>query len=411
MTGKSIALGIGIVALPLIARIYTPDDFGIVALFLAIVTIGSIVGGLGYDQAIILPKTDAKAVALMVLAVTIVVAFGLCFALINLLGMFWFDQHLLGERLGIWVWFIPIGALLWILTKSMDSWLLRQKNFTTMGQGEIVQALVTPGSRLLFGTLGGSSVWGLILGYVLALVARIGLQTAAVRASLAPLIAAAAHKATLRDTAREYRDYPLYNTPAGLVRSFAHLMPVMVLGVIYAPGIVGYYAMANRLVQAPLDVLAMSVRRALLQKYSELHNANLSLRRAFLKATLAMAVLGGIPTLILMTVGKEILTIFLSSTWQNAGVFVEILAPLLLSVWIVVPSSAVLIVLRKQHIWLRVQITVVVLQLAVFLTAYHQELQPTTTLAAYVAVIVVTNIGVMVYAASLVWRRETVKNS
>ncbi len=58
MTGTTIAQAIPIAISPILTRIYTPEDFGMLALFIAITAIfGSIANG-RYELATMLPKKD-----------------------------------------------------------------------------------------------------------------------------------------------------------------------------------------------------------------------------------------------------------------------------------------------------------------------------------------------------------------
>ena len=56
LTGSTIAQAIPIAVSPILTRLYTPEDFGILALFLAIVSFIAIVFTGQYESAIILPE-------------------------------------------------------------------------------------------------------------------------------------------------------------------------------------------------------------------------------------------------------------------------------------------------------------------------------------------------------------------
>jgi len=72
MTGTTIAQAIPIAISPIVTRIYTPEDFGIFALFIAIITIfGSIANG-RYELAIMLPKKDEDAINIFALGFIII---------------------------------------------------------------------------------------------------------------------------------------------------------------------------------------------------------------------------------------------------------------------------------------------------------------------------------------------------
>ena len=64
VTGTTIAQSIPIAISPILTRIYTPEDFGVLALFISITTIlGTIANG-RYELAIVLPKRDNNALEL-----------------------------------------------------------------------------------------------------------------------------------------------------------------------------------------------------------------------------------------------------------------------------------------------------------------------------------------------------------
>ena len=72
MTGTTIAQAIPIAISPILTRLYTPKDFGVLALFVAITSIfGSIANG-RYELAIMLPKKDEDAVNILALGSTFI---------------------------------------------------------------------------------------------------------------------------------------------------------------------------------------------------------------------------------------------------------------------------------------------------------------------------------------------------
>ncbi len=60
MTGSTIAQAIPIAISPILTRLYTPEDFGVLALFTSLVTIFSVISTGRYEFAIMLPKKRVK---------------------------------------------------------------------------------------------------------------------------------------------------------------------------------------------------------------------------------------------------------------------------------------------------------------------------------------------------------------
>ena len=69
MTGTAIAQAIPIIVSPILTRLYSPEDFGRLALFISIVSIMSVLATGKYELAIILPKKNSTAYQLVSLSV------------------------------------------------------------------------------------------------------------------------------------------------------------------------------------------------------------------------------------------------------------------------------------------------------------------------------------------------------
>ena len=73
MTGSTLSQAIPIAISPILTRIYTPEDFGLYAVYIAIITIlGTIVSG-RYELAIMLPKKDEDAINIFALGLVITI--------------------------------------------------------------------------------------------------------------------------------------------------------------------------------------------------------------------------------------------------------------------------------------------------------------------------------------------------
>ena len=66
MSGTAISQGILIAATPILTRIFSPENFGIFALYLSIVGTISLVSSWKYELAIVLPDKDDDAKALVI---------------------------------------------------------------------------------------------------------------------------------------------------------------------------------------------------------------------------------------------------------------------------------------------------------------------------------------------------------
>ena len=108
MTGTTIAQAIPIAISPILTRIYTPEDFGIFAIFLAItLIIGSIANG-RYELAIMIPKKDEDAINIFALGFIITTSISLLLLVLVLIFQKYFIFLLKNEEIGVWLYFFPI---------------------------------------------------------------------------------------------------------------------------------------------------------------------------------------------------------------------------------------------------------------------------------------------------------------
>jgi O-antigen/teichoic acid export membrane protein len=405
MSGKSIAAAIGLLTMPIVARLFSADDFGIASLFLALSVIVSNVGALRYEVALVLPKQESEALLLMGFAYRIVVA--VCIILLLCVVGYKLGNLTVSvlESLGVWLWFLPLGVLLLAILQIQENWLGRKRKFNVVATSVVVGTAVVGGTRIGFGFLTGSSTYGLVLGHMIGQVCRLAVQKTAsiegLRATFRPV-----KWPELRQIAAKYSDFPKLNAPAALMSVASQQLPIILFGVLFSPAIVGFYAMAIRLTHAPITIVANSVRRVFLQKAADISNRGKGLGFAFLMSTGVLALLGTIPLAILWFFGEPLTSWLLGEKWRDAGRFLEIISPWLFMLWVTAPSNPVFVVLRKQRLWLIMQMTVTLLRLATFGLSYLLGAGPEWTLGAFVIATVMGNVVIILTALLLVTRHQ-----
>ena len=67
MTGTTIAQAIPIAISPILTRIYSPEDFGMFALYFSILALVGVIATARYEIAIVLPKDDEEAIKILAL--------------------------------------------------------------------------------------------------------------------------------------------------------------------------------------------------------------------------------------------------------------------------------------------------------------------------------------------------------
>jgi O-antigen/teichoic acid export membrane protein len=392
ITGRVAAFIFTLAATPLISRLFTPEDYGVGALFAALTLIAVAVASLTWERAVIVAKTRADALRLGRLG-----WYTLLFvAVIAWLGgmLAWTCGFTLpySEAMGGWAWLLPLAVIALGAGQIVDGWLTREKRFKPIARSEVALAAVTMGLRIACGALTGSSVWAMITSQVIGRVAKIFVAIRAIEPRALRRMACG-RIWRLRSVAARYRDFPLHGAPNQLLRNFSQELPTVVFGVMFAPAVVGYYAMASRLARLPLNLASVALQRVVMQKFAELHNNGRALAPVYAKVTIGLAVIALPAFIFLMLWGEWLCTLVLGRRWTIAGQYVVILAPWLYVLWISNPASAAMTVLRKQPLLFKAQAVLAVARAAVFAIAYVTGASAEETLRGFVLVSAIAGIG------------------
>jgi len=366
-SGRMGAFTVTFLATPILTRIFSPADFGVAALFIVIVTLTAQLLPLAYQNAIVVPKNEGDAESLVRITIYSSVVLS-CFLFLLLVIKNIIELSLpLTEQLGFWEWFVPIVALMMALSSICECWLTRKKGFIASSKATFAQAAVTSGGRLSLGIVWGASIWGLMIPYIAGVLLRLGML---IRASLSSRTRNI-ERSSIGEVSREFYEFPKYNLFAGFLRVLSDNLPVLILAPFFGVAAAGLYAMADRLIKIPLTMGAMTVRRVYLQRASAIKHRGGDLKDSYLKTTGYLVVLGVVPLILLMLAGQPMLKLFLGDRWAQAGVYVEILAPLLYLMLISQPATALVDLLRQQRLWLRLQMGISLLRVLVMLLAWY----------------------------------------
>lgn len=117
MFGALIAQIVPLMIMPILTRIYTPEDFGVFSLFVAVVTILGGFSSLRYELALMLPRREFEARNIALLGFCLVLFFSICiYSVIFLINFF--DEGVLASMGGaeylipFAVFFIGVNSVL-----------------------------------------------------------------------------------------------------------------------------------------------------------------------------------------------------------------------------------------------------------------------------------------------------------
>ena len=344
-SGGAIGQVVTILTAPIITRLFTPEDFGVFALFFSIASMVGNNSQLAYYQGLVIPPDDdsAKDLLFLCLILTLLVSFisaGATF----LVHQFCIETEWIA-RLDRWLFWVPVAVFLIGTNLSLGSYNNRHKKYLTIAGANISLNSVPPLLRIIAGTLYGSSVAILVFSQLIALVSQAIILC---RTVIVNFYVSFTQLFSLRwlKPLKDYKDFPLYSLPSSLLASLAAQLPIVILSAATAPEFVGFYAVANRLVARPLLPLQDAVRQVYQRRVAEQINDGSNSRNEFLKITFVLFLVGLIPFGIIAFWGKEFFGLLLGSQWEETGRVAAVLVPWLYTSFILPPTNAILLIGR-----------------------------------------------------------------
>ena len=348
MTGTTIAQAIPIAISPILTRIYTPDDFGLFALYMSLSLILSTIATGRYELAILLPKKDTD--AFNIVALSIVISFLLSF--ISFLIIFIFNSQivkLLGSpEIANWLYFIPITILLTGIYQSFNFYLTRKKFYKQIATNRVIQNSITGSTNIGMGIIGFGSA-GLILGGVLGqFVSTLILANIVWKKNKKKI--EQIKKIKIYALSKRYIKLPKYNLPNALIDGFRLAGINILIAKFFTTSILGQFSLAWKMLQVPMALIGSSLSQVFFQKISSSKKSDLHL---IVKKFIFKSLFISVPIFLLIYIySVDIFIIIFGEKWKLAGEAASVMTPWLFLNFLTSPLSTIFITINKQEVLL-----------------------------------------------------------
>ncbi len=394
LLGTTLAQAIPIAISPILTRIYTPKDFGVLALYMSLSSLLSIIATGRYELAIMLPRKDEDAVNLVV--VSILISF--LVSSISLIIIVIFNEKittLLGDpNLSNWLYFIPVTVLLTGLYQVFNYWSSRRKQYRQLSICYVIQSGTTSVSKVSMG-VGGFGVSGLILGNVLGqMVSAIVLGNTIWKKDKNRL--ANIKRVKIIALIKEYKNFPIYNLPNAVIDKFRLSGIMILIAKFFLTSTLGQFSLAWRILQTPVSLVGGSLFQVFFQKTSVAKKSDLyHLVINFIIKASAIA----LPIfLIVYFFSESIFSFVFGENWSMAGKVASILAPWLFFNFITSPISTIFLILNRQNVLLILSVFYMIVPLSIIILLRDSNfISVLTIIAPSMSAILLVFIGMVIY--------------
>jgi len=345
MSGTTFAHAIPFIISPIVSRLYTPEDFGVLGIYTAIVLLFSPVVAGTYDQAIILAKEDSDGANIT--ALSVLIAFVISVLVIPI--VLFFSDHigvlLNTPDVSAWLVFIPLSLFLVSSYNIFSGWFTRLKKFNHVANSQFIQTAGIGTVNLGLGYLQFGSA-GLVIGRITGQSLSVIMLVHALWKERRKTGSISLHR--MMAEARRHQDFPRYTMPRVFLDGLSRSSMFFIIPALFAPGVLGSYTWMAKIIGAPLSLIGLAVGKVFYQRAADAFNSGEDIWPILKRVLLMLSAIAVIVVFVMVAFGPSIFSFAFGEKWREAGIYARILSPWFLTNFIVIPVSQTMLVFDKQ---------------------------------------------------------------
>ena len=370
-SGTVIAQIVAIIISPIITRLYTPADMGILASLLAITGILGIIATGTYDRVIVLSENETDLKAAVFLSGSISIFIGIIITVV----LFFFNEPMIvtfgfQEISKIWVYGIGLIVTLIGFDTILNRLVVRRRQFKVLATTSVIQQLGASGTKVGAGLLGlGAN--GLLIATVFAYLIRgISMLFAQRNFFFEKKNISCFNK--MKQIALRYKGFAFFSSWSLLLNSASMQLPVIMFASFFSVCIAGYYALSHKMLSLPILIIGQNVGQVFLEHTSRVRDNLEELKRITLEIYRKLLLISSIIMPFAIFYSDILFPFVFGSEWLTAGQYAQWISIWLTFQFIASPLTAIYLVLEKQREFLVWTIAMFVLRLTVIYLAFIQ---------------------------------------
>ena len=357
MTGTTIAQAIPVTISPILTRIYTPEDFGVFALFFAIISIfGSVANG-RYELAIMLPSKDEDAINIFALGFIITLV--LSFILLILIVLFhdFIIDFLENDKIGFWLYFIPLAVFFIGFLNILNYFNTRKKYYKNIANSKIIKSIILAIVQLFIGFIKeGAS--GLITGQILSqifanwqlfkniikddiLLSKISIENILVQA-------------------KKYKKFPKFSIWSILANTLSRHFTNILISSFFTITTLGFYSLVQKILGMPSALIGGSIGQVFFQEATKEKKQTGKAILVFIRTLKKLIFIGLISFGLLYFIIEDLFAFVFGEEWRIAGTYAQIVIPLFFIRFVYAAVSTIYSIFDELKIELIWQITLMI---------------------------------------------------
>lgn len=345
-TGTAGAQALTFMFAPLITRLYGPEAYGVLGVFISFLMVFGPIAAMTYPLAIVLPKQSSVSHVVERLSFYLCTTISLAvFVLLFFLSDFFRES----ERLNVlyqYTWLLPLAILFYGIFQIYEQRCIRLNQFKSIAASAFSKALVVGGLQVLIGYYNPDAailVAAFSFGYLIqALVLKYTLGDSNIRRKNTKV-------RDIKRVAKIYSDFPKYRAPQMLLSGMTTGIPAIFIASHFDLATAGMYSLALSVISVPLMLFGNSITNVFYPKVSKAIQNNENVQGLIVKATIFIFAISLIPMVVIVPFGPPLFEIVFGDGWALAGEFAQWMSLMMMFGLLARPAIAAFPALKIQR--------------------------------------------------------------
>ncbi|MDM5329842.1 oligosaccharide flippase family protein [Neobacillus sp. CF12] len=361
-SGSIIAQFLTILVSPLLTRFYTPAELGVYTLILTAESLfGSILCG-RYDVSIVSESDPKKVFPLIKLSLIITLIFS-TIATIGY-GTYYFVANNEYQDFSYAVIFIFIMLIFNGLMRILEAYNNRYKEYKIMSTVYVIKTTTQNLGAVILGFFKLGTI-GLLISHTFGMLFGLKKQSTRIRQHLKEIRKSSKSEVLL--VMKEHSNMLFYSVPATFANRFSYTSIMLFIESLYGLTVLGFYSISYKVLGLPLTVLSTNISKVFFQEASREYDKTGRFIKSFFRISVILLILAVPMVLIMYYIAPIVFEVVFGPGWGNAGVYVQILAPMFGIRFIVNTVAYGLQIVKKQKQELGLQILFITASVGCFI--------------------------------------------
>ena len=345
-SANALAQVISIVSLPLLSRLYLPEDFGILTTYTLMqsVVLSFVTGRIEW----IIPNAKSRIQVRRLLGLGLGITAGvLCFVVGALIAYHTQIEVIFDlPEISPILWFLPVGVLAGAFQLLWQSWYVFGGDLTRVGYSKLAQSIVTMLLSLVLG-LTALTGMGLISAYVAGFIAAVIVLLSGRNKDAGSAMVFRPKRAVR--LLRIYGRQMMASTALSVINISMNMSLTMLLILYYNSQTVGWYGLVFRVATAPISLFTTAIVQSFWTDAALLAKTGPKSLREFYLGSIKRLSIVSVPFAGVFLCGPLYIPfLFGNENWSGAGLLLMAVTPYLIGI-IIFGSTTHLIVYGKAH--------------------------------------------------------------